>query len=175
MSTLFLFFVLYHYNISGNFLRLGKSAWDFWGLIFGPGYLLLEAPGMFLGNWFDHPRRLKSGVRPPPLSPWAQGYTCRRIWGKIMKYTLSRLNFHQTRKQININKTNKQHAYLQYINVQERWLCETTLNTSLNLYRKNRMPCPPNLRSGVIYYLLFFFFLASLAREGRKITPDTLI
>ena len=29
----------------------------------------------------------------------------------------------------------------------------------------------PNLRSGVFFY----FFLASLAREGKKVTPDTFI
>ena len=150
MSTPFLFFVLYHFNISGNFLRLGNSAWDFWGLIFGPAYLLglcWKLLGMFLGNWFDHPRHLKSGVRPPPrpLSPWAQGYTCKRIWGKIIKKNSfqSRLNFDQTRKQININKANKQHAYLQYINVQERWLCETTLNTrSQSLPKKSNAMSP---------------------------------
>ena len=32
----------------------------------------------------------------------------------------------------------------------------------------------PNLRSGVIF-LFFFCFFVSLAREGKKITPDTLI
>ena len=48
-----------------------------------------------------------------------------------------------------------------------RSIMRTDSKNSLRLIR----PPACNLRSGVI----FFFFFASLAREGKKITPDTFI
>ena len=54
-----------------EFLRLGNSAWDFWGLVFGPDTFLgfVGSLGIFLGFAFcphsiTDPRHLKSGVPP---------------------------------------------------------------------------------------------------------------
>ena len=58
------------FNVFWKFSWLGNSAWDFWGLNFGPGIFLgfVWNPRDFLGFWFllpfDHPRHLKSGVPP---------------------------------------------------------------------------------------------------------------
>jgi hypothetical protein len=48
---MFLFFVLYHLVLSGNFYSLEIRHGIFWGLNFGPGIfgVLFEAPGIFLG------------------------------------------------------------------------------------------------------------------------------
>ena len=54
-------------------LRAIKTAWDFWGLLFGPGNfgVLLEAVGTWLLASFDHPRHLKSRTTrvPAPIPP----------------------------------------------------------------------------------------------------------
>ena len=65
------FFRVISFNPFWEFLRLENSAWDFLGLIVGPGILggFVGSPRDFLGFDFcphliDHPRHLKSGVRP---------------------------------------------------------------------------------------------------------------
>ena len=74
-KLIFLFFVLYHFMLPGNFycgseIRHGI----FWGINFGPVifFWFFDAQGIFLGfdfcPPFDHPCHLKSGVPPLGLS-----------------------------------------------------------------------------------------------------------
>ena len=59
-----------------GFLRLRNSAWDFWGLIFGPGIfwgVVLEALGISLGFDFCPHSIIPITWNPEYLQPWGEG------------------------------------------------------------------------------------------------------
>ena len=77
-KTIFLFFVLYHFMLPGNFHYGSEIRYGiFWGINFGPViffffFFVLKPKGFFLGLdfWppFDQPFHLKCGIPPLGLS-----------------------------------------------------------------------------------------------------------
>ena len=76
VSSFYLFLVLYHLMLSGNFYGSKTRHGIFWGLNYGPCifffFFFLKPKGfcwVLIFAPFDHPCHLKSGVRPPPHPP----------------------------------------------------------------------------------------------------------